>query len=426
MRKLEKLCLALALVMLIALPAQAGVNDRFSDIELGDSGKSRNVIRLPEIPTPPGDPTSGWGWIYVDDNGNVITEDSDGNTTALSSPIIYINSIDDLTFLTSGVSANPAAGQVPYSSDSGVSFFWADWGTHYVIDLYAIAHSGGTLVPISETTAYPIAGVSAYLRSVLEKDDGKTITFEIATDATISTGNTDNSSGDTIFSIWAPLNSGATSYDGNGGNLISGQTVVQSDSGVTHQPFRTGKVTYGTLLGGGDYNSVRKAGDKATFLAQYDSAVSVVPVEKLRLSGNDNQGDVFSVVTGFVIDPFDGNIWLIDMSLGSSSAIAGSSPNENNGAVIGPNAGQTIYLPTKITKNMDGQPMTFIFATPKSSAGTTNVVFWAGANSTSGVSIENATGVTNDAIDVDAEGDSITLMPSYDKQIYYIQGTRIQ
>ncbi|KKM17999.1 hypothetical protein LCGC14_1670070, partial [marine sediment metagenome] len=50
MRKLGKLFLALALVMLIALPARAGVNDRFSDIELGDSGKSKNVIRLPQIP----------------------------------------------------------------------------------------------------------------------------------------------------------------------------------------------------------------------------------------------------------------------------------------------------------------------------------------------------------------------------------------
>ncbi|HEC61835.1 MAG TPA: hypothetical protein ENI27_06220 [bacterium] len=422
MRKLGKLFLALALVMLIALPARAGVNDRFSDIELGDSGKSKNVIRLPQIPTPPGDPTSGYNWIYADENANIYTEDEDGNITALSKPIVYINSIDDLTFLTSGVSANPAAGQVPYSSDSGASFFWADWGKHYIIDPYAIARSGGTEFPVAGTTVISISGISAYFRSVLEEDDGKTITFEIA-DAGSPVGNTDNLSGDTPFSIWAPLNSGVSSYDGNGGNMISGITVEQGDSGVTHQPFRIGRVTTSTLSGGGDYNSVRILGDKATFKAQYNAGVSVVPVERYLETGNANPVDVvspsFTTGQGFVIDENDGNVWLIDLSLGSSSA--------GDGDAIGKAlAGATVYLPTVITKNMDGQPMTFIVAAPKATAGTTNMTLWAGATATSGVSIENATGVTNDALDADAEGDSITLMPSYDKQIYYYQGSRIQ
>ena len=315
------------------------------------------------------------------------------------------------------------------SGDSGASFFWADWGRHYIIDPYSIARSGGTINPIAGTTNINISGISAYLRSVLAKDDQKTVTFEIAQVGV--TGWAHLRSGTTPVSIWAPLNSGATSYDGNGGNMISGITIAEGDSGVTHQTFLAGKVLYGNLTGGADFNNVRKLGDIVTYKAQFNSGISVVPVRKHRAEGNDNQGDVvspsFTSVVGFVIDANDGNIWLIDMSLGSSSA-------GDCAACLVTNAGATVILPTVITKNMDGQPMTFIFAAPKGSGGTSDMVLWAGASdgsgvltaATSGVSIENSTGVTNDALDSDAEGDTITLMPSFDKQIYYYQSSRIQ
>ena len=65
--------------------------------------------------------------------------------------------------------------------------------------------------------------------------------------------------------------------------------------------------------------------------------------------------------------------------------------------------------------------MTFI----KTDSGTTNIVFWAGATSTSGVSIETVTGVTASSFDVDAPGDSLTFLPSYSNQIYYIISDRI-
>jgi len=129
----------------------------------------------------------------------------------------------------------------------------------------------------------------------------------------------------------------------------------------------------------------------------------------------------FTAAAGYTIVFSAGNIWGIDLSVGSSNI------GDGTDAVIGlESSGVTVALPTTITTAMDGKPMTFIITLPKGTAGTTNMVLWAGATATSGVSIENSTGVTNDALDADAEGDSITLIPSYSKQIYFYQGSRIQ
>jgi len=63
-----KLLIPFILVCLMFLsPAQAGINDRFSDIELGDSGDTKNAIILPERAAPSGNPVSNWGWLYVKD-----------------------------------------------------------------------------------------------------------------------------------------------------------------------------------------------------------------------------------------------------------------------------------------------------------------------------------------------------------------------
>ena len=43
---------ALAVVCFLFSKAMAGPNDRFSQIELGDSGDTRNVVVMPEIADP--------------------------------------------------------------------------------------------------------------------------------------------------------------------------------------------------------------------------------------------------------------------------------------------------------------------------------------------------------------------------------------
>ncbi|KKM21156.1 hypothetical protein LCGC14_1638310, partial [marine sediment metagenome] len=369
--------------------------------------------------TPPGDPTSGYNWIYADENANIYTKDEDGNITALSKPIVYINSIDDLTFLTSNTSASDTT---QYSSDSGVSFFWADWGNHYVIDLYAIAHSGGTEFPIAGTTPYTIAGVSAYFRSVLEEDDGKTITFEIAD--TGSTGYAHNLSGDTPFTVAAPLNSGASSYNGNGGNMISGQTVLQSDSGVTHQPMlKSPNEVTGVLNGGFDYD-VKVLGDKKTWKAQYNSGVSVVPVEKTIVNANGMVELSGETVYGYrITGPAHGKIFMLGQSV-----FVGDAENANNCAVcLESEGGVTVTIPGVVTAIMDGWEFTVIHNfTAGSSSATSPFVVYAG-----GLPIVDISATTpypgNTNLDPDAVGDSITFIADYDSEVsYWVKSYHIQ
>ncbi len=127
----------------------------------------------------------------------------------------------------------------------------------------------------------------------------------------------------------------------------------------------------------------------------------------------------FTTGTGFSITAADGNTWLIDLSLGSSSADDGDILAVHGGSITG----ATVVLPTTITQAMDGQPMTFVVS---NKSGTSLIVLWAGATATSGVSIESATGITNSVTLPNATGDSIELTPSYANQIYYVTGGRIQ
>jgi len=100
----------------------------------------------------------------------------------------------------------------------------------------------------------------------------------------------------------------------------------------------------------------------------------------------------WTAAAGFTITPSDGNVWLIDLSVNSTSAADGDILYVMGGDVTG----TTVSLPTTITEAMDGQPMTFIVANSVES-GTSLMVLYAGAGlgSTSGVSILHVTGVTN-------------------------------
>ena len=125
-------------------------------------------------------------------------------------------------------------------------------------------------------------------------------------------------------------------------------------------------------------------------------------------------------VTGYTVTASDGNVWLIDCLLVTSTT---STDSNGLGSNVGlyTDANVYVYLPTTITTAMDGQEMTFI----KSDTGTTNVVYWAGATSTSGVSIHTKTGVTASGIDIDAQGDTVTFIADYANQIYRIKSTYI-
>lgn len=428
----------LIIVAFMGSTVVAGIRDRSSKIDLMPD--PQNYIRLPNVDrssnflrpeirtkafvnslvsgtTNPGQtgrnlyntPAAGEAWL-ANDEGNLMYKGE--IQLAIAGKTVVIDSVTDLTALTGETSA------------SGNSIFWMDWGNHYIVDPYSIAFSGGTNNPIAGTTTISISGISGIMRSVLEKDDQKTITLEIA--QTGATGWAHLRSGTTPVTVWAPLNSGATTYNATDGGVTG---INAGDSGVTHQSLNVTSNVNGSELvntitnvaDGGKDSEVQRMGEWKTWKADYLAGVSVIPVKKYIIPRSPVVRPTFTDAAGYTIDHTAGKVWEIDLSVGQSSVGDGA-----HTAVGKQSSGITVSVPTTITAAMDGQPMTFIVTLPKGTAGTTNMVLWAGATATSGVSIENSTGVTNDALDADAEGDSITLIPSFTRQIYFYQGSRIQ
>jgi hypothetical protein len=69
-------------LMLVGLPAHAGINDRDSDIDLTVD----NWIRFDQISAPSGNPANNDGWLYVkDDSGTtkLYFEGDGGQTSAI-------------------------------------------------------------------------------------------------------------------------------------------------------------------------------------------------------------------------------------------------------------------------------------------------------------------------------------------------------
>ena len=82
MKRLFNIVLALLLAVFFTTGAIAGINDRFSDIDLTQD----NYIRFDEISAPSGDPVTNDGWLYVKDSGGtsaLFFEDDTGTVTNL-------------------------------------------------------------------------------------------------------------------------------------------------------------------------------------------------------------------------------------------------------------------------------------------------------------------------------------------------------
>lgn len=84
----------LAVTLIITPMVMAGLEDRFSDIELKDS----NYVYFPQITAPSGDPTSDTGWLYVKDSGGttkIYFEDDGGTVTDLGASSSGVANLDE-------------------------------------------------------------------------------------------------------------------------------------------------------------------------------------------------------------------------------------------------------------------------------------------------------------------------------------------
>ena len=93
MKKLSSIVLALLLAVFFATGAVAGINDRFSDIDLTQD----NYISFPEITVAPSTPYTGWSKIYVLGNDIYFLDDlgvTTSMTAAAGGGVIYCDTVE--------------------------------------------------------------------------------------------------------------------------------------------------------------------------------------------------------------------------------------------------------------------------------------------------------------------------------------------
>jgi len=172
MNRLSRLLIpTLAVILICAALSQAGIQDRFSGIEL----LPRNLILFPQIAAPDGNPTTDQGWLYVKDNGgntNLYFEDDAGTVTSLTASASGVANLDE-AYDGGGAGAGRAI-----SVDQGPVLLT---GTNAVNNTLELTGSGsGHLLNFTNTgTGRDISGTSAswYFTSagVLSLANGLTI-----------------------------------------------------------------------------------------------------------------------------------------------------------------------------------------------------------------------------------------------------------
>ena len=91
MKKLSSIVLALLLAVFFATGAVAGINDRFSDIDLTQD----NYISFPEITVAPSTPYTGWSKIYVLGNDIYFLDDLGVTTSMIAAAGGGVNNLDE-------------------------------------------------------------------------------------------------------------------------------------------------------------------------------------------------------------------------------------------------------------------------------------------------------------------------------------------
>lgn len=159
MRKLFYIGLAMILALLIAVPAMTGINNRFSDIFLGDSGVTRNLIGAPEIGAPSGTPPSNWGWLYVKDSAgtsDIYFEDDAGTVTSLTAA-----AAGGVANLDEAYDGGGAGAGATIAVDSGPVILTGTHGTTNTLN--ASASGSGHVFAISNTgTGKDISGTAGW------------------------------------------------------------------------------------------------------------------------------------------------------------------------------------------------------------------------------------------------------------------------
>lgn len=317
----------------------AGVNDRFSEIELGDSGNTANVIILPEITAAPtGNPVSGKGWIY-NLSGTYYFEDDSGSQTPLAAGS---TAWDDI--------GNPDAnGSITFSTytsmQTGAStaanqWTWKDTGAFGDIAIVSIEQdtgnaTDGKLLQLKMTDT-DVDFLSLYRGSELFKIDSSGVItagavaidytdFDVSADGVVTLAPDGSPAAIVVLSPSAAATTGFDASDADltnaisiGANAISGTNFSVNGAGVVNSTgldLAEGNITNGGTAAFDQINA--DAGALALGTGAETIAVS---------STNWTVSGAGAVQTTSTLD-VDGNANLGDTTAGSDVTIGNSTGN---------------------------------------------------------------------------------------------------
>jgi cytoskeletal protein CcmA (bactofilin family) len=287
----------ITLCFLIPLIVYAGINDRESKVNLLDNP---DVVELPEITAPSGNPSANTLWLYSKDSGGTskfYIEQDDGTITDVLSSLSSV-AWDDIT--------NPDANKtITFSTYTNTMT-----GAHTAADGFTFQNTGNfgdiSVVKIQQATGNPTDG------TVLEVISGDT-----DADAFIATANSVN-----VISV-----NGDGTLTVTGNTDITGTFDVTGASTLTGDLTVTGTASLGTLYqqaivaaAAGNVNLTLDAAGTGTITLGGTSTGKITTDNLVELFGNTDIGDAASD-TLTITSSIDGNVTLDDGSGASPSLI---------------------------------------------------------------------------------------------------------
>jgi len=273
------------IIFAMAMVADAGLNDRMSEINLLDGPQA---VELPEITAPAGNPNPNKAWIYSKDvsgTSSVFVEQDDGTVT----DILSKSYIDSLT-LDDGSGASPSL-IFKDATDETATFSKGD-GTDLTLTTEAadgLQILGGNLCVGNGTPDVALDGEDAYVEGTLETDGAVRLDGAVSANSTVTVSGALTANGDVNFGSF------------NEKTIAAGEiTMTKSVADVDTEDYAASD-DLDTISGG-------TAGDILIIKAEHNDRTVVVKDDTGNVQGSgdctlDNVQDTWSGV-------FDGSNWL--------------------------------------------------------------------------------------------------------------------
>jgi len=137
----KKILIGIMALLTISTLVWAGMQDRFSEIEL--TPRPNNYIRMPELPSAPSTPVSGWGKVYTSGNDIYFKDDAGVATSMIGAAAGGVSDLDE------AYDGGGAGAGAEIAVDAGPVIFTGTHGTENTTNL--TASGTGNVIDITNT-----------------------------------------------------------------------------------------------------------------------------------------------------------------------------------------------------------------------------------------------------------------------------------